>query len=85
VGGVTVPLPDIRLTDLGTGPEGITAAELAERVLAAIKTGAAKAVSGSAGDLGKMATSAVKDAGGTGSNAVQSITKGIGGLFKKDK
>ena len=85
VGGVTVPLPDIRLTDLGTGPEGITAAELAERVLAAIKTGAAKAVSGSAGDLGKMATSAVKNAGGTGSNAVQSITKGIGGLFKKDK
>jgi hypothetical protein len=83
VGSITAPLPDIHLTDLGTGPEGITAGELAERVLAAIQAGAAQAASGAAADLGKTATSAAAGAVGAGSNAVESITKGIGGLFKK--
>ena len=76
LGGATVPLPDIRLTDLGTGPEGITPAELTKRVLQALEQGTAQAASGSATDIGKGVAN-------VGSNAVQSITKGIGGLFKK--
>ncbi len=83
VGGVTVPLPDIHLTDLGTGPDGITAAELTEKVLAEIKSGAAKAASSAATDITKAATSVAKDAAGAGSNTVQSITKGLGGLLRK--
>ena len=76
---VSVPLPDIHLTDLGTGPEGITPAELTERVLAAIQKNAVEAAAGAA------SSSVVKAAEDAGSNAVQKVTKGIGGLFKKDK
>ncbi len=83
VGSISVPLPDIHLTDLGTGPDGITPGELTEKVLAAIKTGAAKAASSAATDITKSATSLAKGAVGTSSNAVDNLTKGIGGLFKK--
>lgn len=83
VGGITAILPDIHLTDLGTGPDGITPAELTERVLAAIKAGAAQAASGAATDITKGAAAAAMDAAGVGSNTAQTITKGIGGLFKK--
>ena len=76
---VTVPLPDIHLKDLGTGPEGITAAELTQRVLEAIQQNAIQAASGVATEA------AVKAAEGTGSNAVERLTKGLGGLLKKDK
>ena len=40
---VTVPLPEIRLKDLGQGPEGITATELTHVVLSAIQKNAAGA------------------------------------------
>jgi uncharacterized protein involved in outer membrane biogenesis len=68
----TVPLPPIHLENLGTGPEGITPAELTKRVLAAIESGAAQAASKDVTGIGNV-----------GSNAVDSVTKGIGGLFKK--
>jgi hypothetical protein len=87
LGGRTaiVPLPDIHLTNLGTGPEGITAAELTQQVVAAIEANAAKAASGVAIDLHntdllKYGESVAK---GAGSNALDSVTKGIGGLLKK--
>jgi uncharacterized protein involved in outer membrane biogenesis len=76
LGGATVPLPDIHLQDLGTGPDGITPAELTKRVMQAITDGSVKAASGATADIGKGAV-------GVSSNAVQSVTKGIGGLFKK--
>ncbi|HEY5915545.1 MAG TPA: AsmA family protein [Verrucomicrobiae bacterium] len=79
----TVPLPEIRLTDLGKGPDGITAAELTKRVLQAIEKSAVQAASGAVTDLGKQAGELTKglqkDAGG----AVDKATKGIGDLFKK--
>jgi hypothetical protein len=82
-GTATVPLPDIHLKDLGTGPDGITPAELTKQVLEAIESGAVKAASGAVADIAKGAVYATKDVTNTRSNAVQSVTKGIGNLFKK--
>ncbi len=80
---VTLALPDIRLQALGTGPEGITAGELARKVLEAVEKDAAQAAAGSVTDIGKGALNLGKDKGQLGSNAVESVTKGIGNLFKK--
>ena len=74
--GATLPLPDIHLTDLGKGPDGITAADLTKKVLTEVISGTLKAVEGAAVDVGKDATKAV----GAG---VNKITTGIGGLIKK--
>ena len=74
--GATLPLPDIHLTDLGKGPEGITAADLTKQVLSQVISGTLKAVENAAVDVGKDATKAV----GAG---VNKITTGIGGLIKK--
>jgi uncharacterized protein involved in outer membrane biogenesis len=79
----TIPLPEIRLEGLGQGPEGITPAELTKRVMEAIEKGATKAAAGTVTDIGKGALYLTKDTVGTGSNAVKSVTKGIGDLFKK--
>ena len=75
--GVTLPtLPDIHLSNLGKGPEGITAAELTKDVLAQVTDETLKAVAKDAANLGKDAGKAV----GAG---VNKITTGIGGLIKK--
>jgi hypothetical protein len=76
----TVPLPEIHLTDLGKGADGITAADLTKKVLQEIEKGAVQAASGAVTDLSKQATGIAKSAE---SNAVEQVTKGIGGLFKK--
>ena len=47
--GPTLPLPDIHLTDLGKGPDGITPADLTKQVLSEVVSGTIKAV-GSAAD-----------------------------------
>jgi uncharacterized protein involved in outer membrane biogenesis len=74
--GATLPLPDIHLTDLGKGPEGITAADLTRRVLSEVVSGTIKTVGSAVTDIGKDAGKAV----GAG---VNKITTGIGGMFKK--
>jgi hypothetical protein len=79
-----IPLPDIHLQDLGTGPEGITPAELTKRVLAAIEKSATQAASGAVNDIGKGAIYLTKDARGLGTNPVDKVTKGLGGLLKKN-
>ncbi len=84
----TVNLPAIHLTDLGTGPEGITPAELSKRVLQVILQHALASVTSSAGELGKGATDLMK---GMGTNtvsqiktgAVETIGKGLQDLLKK--
>ncbi len=86
LGGRTasVALPDIRLTDLGRGPEGITAAELTQRVLEEIQRGAAQAAGSAVADLSKGALYITKDVGGTAStNALEKATRSIGDFFKK--
>lgn len=72
--GATLPLPDIHLTNLGTGTDGITPAELVEDVLSEVTAGTVKAVASSVGSAGK----AVGDEAGK-------IGKTIGGWFKSDK
>jgi uncharacterized protein involved in outer membrane biogenesis len=80
---VTVPLPEIRLKDLGTGPEGITPAELTSLVLKAVLENAEKVASTAASDLAKNVMDMTKDL--NSSNAVDKVSKGIGDLFKKKK
>ena len=80
----TVPLPDIHLQNLGTGPEGITSAELARKIMAEIEKGASQAAAGAVTDLGTGAVSLARDAADAGaSNAVEKATKSLGNLFKK--
>ena len=74
--GATLPLPDIHLQNLGTGPDGITPAALIKEVLGQVTTATIKAVGESLGKLGKGATDAV---GGEASKIGKSITD----LFKK--
>ncbi len=80
---VTVPLPEIHLSGLGQGPEGITAAELTKTVLQSIEKETVKAASGAVTDLSKQAANLTKNLGTNATGTVESVTKGIGGLFKK--
>lgn len=74
--GLTLPLPPVHLTDLGKGPDGITAADLTKRVLSELTTATIKAVGNSAASLGKNAEKGV-------SEGADKIKKGIGNLFGK--
>jgi hypothetical protein len=85
--GATLPLPEIRLANLGQGADGITAAELAEKVLNAIAAGTAKAVAEGGAALAKEGvqsltkggTNVLNKAGSEGTKALQKV----GDLFHK--
>ena len=79
----TVSVPEIHLTNLGQGTNGITAAQLAEKVFSVLKEDALKAVTAEIGNLGKGATDLIKGAGTNAVPSVEKATKGIGDLFKK--
>jgi hypothetical protein len=64
---------------LGTGPEGITAGELTEKVLTEVLDQAIKASAGAVADLGKDAANMTKD---IGNSAAGKAAKGLGSLFK---
>jgi hypothetical protein len=83
LGGVvqSETLKDIHLQDLGKGPEGITPADLAQKVLEAVKEAATEAAAGSLTDMKKGALYIPKDFKQTGTNAVDKVTKGLGGLL----
>jgi hypothetical protein len=53
-------------------------------VLVAIEKGAAQAASGAVTDISKGAVYVTKDVSSTGSNALQRVNKGLGGLLKKN-
>jgi hypothetical protein len=76
IGGreTTLPLPDIHLTGLGNGSDGLTPVDLTRAVLSAITTATVKAVAGAATDIGK-------DTDKTAAGGVDRIKKGLGGLF----
>ena len=77
-------LPEIHLTNLGQGPNGITVADLTEKVLGEVTVAAIKAAQKAVADLGRGFTDAAKELGkGGGSNTVDKISKGVGNLFKK--
>ena len=83
----TVPLPEIHLKDLGTGPEGITTADLTAKILREILQQAIPAAEKAATDLVKGASEAVKgiatDISKTATGGVQKATKSVTDLFKK--
>jgi uncharacterized protein involved in outer membrane biogenesis len=79
----TIVLPDIHLPALGTGPDGITPAELTKLVLEAIEKAANQAASGAVADIRNGAVYLTKDPGSLRTNAVDAVTKGLGGFLKK--
>lgn len=92
----TLPLPEIRLEQMGQGPEGITPAEMTAKILGAITSGTLKAVAQGAAALGKDGAELAKKLGSEGldsakkigTEGVKSLEKvgtGIGDLFKKGK
>lgn len=79
----TVALPEVHLTNLGQGPDGITAAELTTRVIQAIEKEAVKASSSAVSDLAKQASGLTKDLNKTATGAADKLGQGIDGLLKK--
>ena len=79
----TLSIPEIHLTNLGQGSDGITAAQLAEKVFGELVQSTLKAVTEQVGNLGKGATDMLKGATTNAVPNVDKITKGVGDLFKK--
>lgn len=79
----TVPLPDIKLTNLGQGADGITPAEVIKVVVAEVMTKTTTAVTGFLSGAGKALMDGAKNVGGAAADAAKGVTKGIGDLFKK--
>ncbi len=79
LGSQTIILPEIRLSNLGEGPDGITSAELSQKVLNVILNEVVKAVGANAGKI--------QDAGkALGTGAIDQLKKGgsgVGDLLKK--
>lgn len=83
---LTLSIPDIHMTNLGSGPEGITAGELTKLVLKNINKETFEAIQKSVADVGKQAADALKDMGKGGTNSINKAAetlKGVGDLFKK--
>ena len=80
----TVPLPEIHLTSLGQGPDGITAAELTTLVLQAVEKEAVQIAASSVRDnVTKEAFNLTKGLGNGANGTATTIPKGLGSLFKK--
>lgn len=77
---VTLTIPDIHFSNLGQGPEGITAAELSQKILSQVTTSTITSLAENVTGLGK---DVINGAGKTAVDAVNKIGKGIGDLFKK--
>jgi hypothetical protein len=76
----TVPIPDIHFTQLGTGPDGITAADLTRKVLQQVLTETIKAVGDYAKNLAGDATGGLLKGA---SSSMDTVKKSLGGLFGK--
>jgi hypothetical protein len=79
----TAPLPQIRLSNLGTGPDGITGAELTKVVLKEILTVAEKEGIKIGQDLLKGGQYFSSPGATNTANTIKDANKGIGDLFKK--
>ena len=75
---ITLTLPDIHLTDLGKGNNGLTPTELTRAVLKAIISATVKAVTGELTHLSDKGAELLKD-----NSSVNQIKKGTGGLMGK--
>ena len=77
-------LPELRLSQLGQGPEGITSAELTGKLLDKVKEAALPEIEKLAGDFVKnKATDLLKKATGGSSDAVKKAADRLGDLLKK--
>ena len=83
--GTTVPLvlPDITLTDLGTGPEGITAGDLTKRVMSKLTGDLVPVLAAQAGKLGKEAVGAAGDTVNKAADETGKALKSVTDIFKK--
>ena len=79
----TVPLPEIKLTNLGQGAEGVTPAEVIKVVMKEVMAKTTTAVSGALGSIGKGVGDAAKGLGGATTDAAKGVTKGLTDMFKK--
>jgi uncharacterized protein involved in outer membrane biogenesis len=81
----TIDLPEIRMTDLGRGPEGITTAELTDRLLRVILEKATVAAAGAlAGSSPEEVAAELKRAGEEAADKVlDEAAKGVGDLLKR--
>lgn len=79
----TVPLPEIHLSGLGQNAEGITPAELSEKLLKVVLESATKAAASQLTSLTKGLGGAAQAAGTGTVQQVESVTKSLGNLFKK--
>jgi len=82
---MTLPLPDIRMQNIGKGTGGANIREVVAGVFASIRNATLKAISTS----GELAGGILKDTGGTATDAAkdaaESLKRGIGGLFGNDE
>jgi uncharacterized protein involved in outer membrane biogenesis len=81
----TVPLPEIRLTGLGQGPEGITPAELSSKVFSQVVSATGKAVASSALDVSKFAGDAAQGVAKDVGDSAKKLGSGVSDLFKSKK
>jgi hypothetical protein len=82
-GSGEITIPDIHLTNLGQGENGITAAELSEKVVGALLEATLQALTQQGGKLGRAVTEGLKGGGTNAAQNIEGITKGVGDLFKK--
>jgi hypothetical protein len=80
---VTVTLPDIRLTNLGTGSDGITPAELTKRVMDELMGKVIPALTEGVAQIGKEALELGKGATEEAKKGVEKVTGGLKGLLKR--
>ncbi|MEY2409927.1 MAG: hypothetical protein QOF48_2597 [Verrucomicrobiota bacterium] len=81
---LAVPLPEIKWTALGTGPEGITAAELAEKIMDRVTLETLKVAEKAILEFSKNAAGAVtKGATDALNKATKNVGDNIGDLLKK--
>ncbi len=73
-----VPIPDIHFTNLGQGPEGITPADLTQKVISEVTANAVKAAASAVTDIGKGAVEGA-------TKELEKTTKGITDIFKRKK
>lgn len=84
--GTSVTIPNIRLTNLGTGPEGITPAALSEALLNEIVKQVGPAVASKLGTLTPAGMEKLQGAGSKAAvDALNNATKGLDGLLNKKK
>jgi hypothetical protein len=72
----SLPLPDIHLSNLGKGGDGLTPTDLTRAIVGAITSATVKTVASAATDIGKGGEKGAIE-------GVNKIKKGIGGLFGK--